>query len=398
MKSYDTKRNRSWIRIGLGLIAGLGLLCLAAGLASFIINRQLPTRSSVVDRLNAAEKAHLAEAIHLRKTLGNQIWPGWGQLEIPIIVYNESSAFLVGYANPAVGWKVVPDMTPQGGAWEAVEGDSFLGQPYFRQPLPNPAITPQSFTVVVGETWVATLQTHEYSLITFASGLRDELPPIVREVFPYKLFWQLLMGDSEAYIAALEHESFHAFQGKFASERLAEAERSLRMEDSYPWEDADREAAWSEELDLLVKAVRADTDEQALELARQFLALRDQRRNRPTPMAKNLVDMERQREWLEGLAKYVELTSGREAALSPQYIPADESKGDPSFSGYAKRIRFFDMQLDEVRRMDQQQSETRFYYSGMAQAVLLDRLLPDWKDRPLAEIQVEDLIQEACRP
>jgi hypothetical protein len=40
----------------------------------------------------------------------------------------------------------------------------------------------------------------------------------------------------------------------------------------------------------------------------------------------------------------------------------------------------------------------RFYYSGMAQAVLLDRLMPDWKVRAWSEgVWLEDLLAEAVR-
>jgi hypothetical protein len=42
--------------------------------------------------------------------------------------------------------------------------------------------------------------------------------------------------------------------------------------------------------------------------------------------------------------------------------------------------------------------ETRFYYGGMARAVLLDRLLPGWKERALSdEVMLEDLLKEAIK-
>lgn len=38
----------------------------------------------------------------------------------------------------------------------------------------------------------------------------------------------------------------------------------------------------------------------------------------------------------------------------------------------------------------------RFYYSGMAQAALLDRLLPDWKEQALTDgVFLEDLLETA---
>ena len=42
--------------------------------------------------------------------------------------------------------------------------------------------------------------------------------------------------------------------------------------------------------------------------------------------------------------------------------------------------------------------KARIRYSGMAQAVLLDRLMPGWKDRAWAEgVWLEDLLVEAVR-
>ena len=40
--------------------------------------------------------------------------------------------------------------------------------------------------------------------------------------------------------------------------------------------------------------------------------------------------------------------------------------------------------------------DVRFYYSGMAQAFLLDRLMPGWKDRALSDdVWLEDLLADA---
>ena len=51
-----------------------------------------------------------------------------------------------------------------------------------------------------------------------------------------------------------------------------------------------------------------------------------------------------------------------------------------------------------MKRQATQEGEVRFYYTGMAQAVVLDQLLPDWKTRILAgEIRLEDLLREAIQ-
>ena len=69
-------------------------------------------------------------------------------------------------------------------------------------------------------------------------------------------------------------------------------------------------------MDLLVSAVRSESNTEAASLVSQFLAQRDGRRL-ALRLRQDLVNYERQREWLEGLAKYAELSLGRIAASTP---------------------------------------------------------------------------------
>ena len=385
------KKRRLWLAIPLGLV----VLCLALVGISYLSNLSLPAESQVVDRLTEQEKARLLEATHLRETLGNEIWPGWQSPDIPIIVYNESYAFLVGLANPADGWLKVPQEQKRGGSWELVPDDSIGGQPYYRQALPDPNLVPENFTVLVGDRWVATLQTKEFLLISFVSGVRSELPSFVRPIFPYQLAFRLLVNGSDGYISMLLHEEFHAYQGIQAADRLAAAERAVLVEDQYPWDQPASEQSWKQELDLLYRATTAKTDAEAVDLARRFLETRDQRRV-ATGLSGKLIEFEREREWLEGLAKYAELEIGRIAAETPAYQPLAALQIDPDFKNYAERVKFQAAQLSEVKRMTNNDGEARFYYTGMAQALLLDRLMPDWKSEAFAEsAYLEDLLRQA---
>ncbi len=55
------------------------------------------------------------------------------------------------------------------------------------------------------------------------------------------------------------------------------------------------------------------------------------------------------------------------------------------------------MQLEEVSRLDNKSFESRFYYSGFAQAVLLDRISPDWKKQLWQEdANLEDFLKQAA--
>jgi hypothetical protein len=378
----------------------LSLLCLGALGISIISNRNLPLQSQVTDRLSTLEKARLAEAIQLKRILGNLVWPDWGKQDIPFIVYNEEYAFLVNYPKrevPPDGWLKMPQQVKRGGPWELVPGDVFQGQVYYRQRLLDPAITPENFTVLVDDHWVATMETKEYMEVAFYDDYRQELPPFLQTVFPYRIFWGMLMGETDTYLGGLEHEGFHSFQGSLAPERLEQAEVANRSETAYPWDDAAFGEAWVQEAGLLVEAVNAHTDAEAAGLARWFLETRDARRTN-SALGSDLVDYERQREWLEGLAKYAELELTRIAGETPSYLPVSGLASDPDFKEYATRVRFWSQQLDEAKRSAGRVGETRFYYCGFAQAALLDRLLPGWKKQAFEPgVMLEDLLRVAVQ-
>jgi hypothetical protein len=373
-------------------------LCLLSTAILALSNRNLPTHSQVTDHLSDESKAQLAEVIRLRQSLGSEVWPGWDEADVPIIVYNEAYAFLVGYVDPPGGWTQMPQEQERGGPWEIVPDDDFFGEPYYRQPLPNPEITPENFTVKVGEQWVATMWTREYAEVAFYQDFQDSLPPFLSTIFPYRFMWNLIMGETDTYIAALEHESFHVFQGTVVPERLAAAEFANQYDNQYPWDDATSETAWQTEVDLLQAAVRAKTDEEAVRLAQEFLTQRDERRA-TIGLSADLIAFEQEREWLEGLAKYAEVTIGQVAAASPTYTPLPELATDEDFHAYDTREQYWSQQVGEIGRLSGREGGTRFYYTGMAQAILLDRLLPDWKEWAFDPgMMLEDLLREAVEP
>jgi hypothetical protein len=90
---------------------------------------------------------------------------------------------------------------------------------------------------------------------------------------------------------------------------LAAAKTSVSLSESrYPWTDQAFQDAWQTELDLLAKAVHAETVAGASNLACPFLAQRALRRQE-AGLNNAPVECERQREWPEGLARHVELAT-----------------------------------------------------------------------------------------
>jgi hypothetical protein len=127
---------------------------------------------------------------------------------------------------------------------------------------------------------------------------------------------------------------------------------------------------------ILAGGMQAASAEEASGQALRFLAAREERRARLDP---SLVDYERQREWVEGLAKYTELEMWRRAVY-------------PSFG------RQWSKETAETRRAASalNDRETRFCYSGLAQGLMLDRLRPGWRQRILDDgVWLEDLLRDS---
>ncbi len=364
---------RRALLIGTG---GLLLLCLSAAGLSALSNRNLPPGPAALDRLDPLDKARLQETLHLKQELGEAVWPGWGQADIPVMLWNKDYSFLVGYPDPPADWAIVA-------------GDDFDGQPYYRQPAQDA----QNFAVEIGERRAASLAT-KWEMDNFMmSQFREMMPGPLKSVFPYRL----LIQSTEVHISGVLHESFHVFQAEIAPIHFEDAEKAYRDGERYWSADAAMHEAWKAEIDLLARAISSKSEDEAAELARAFLAQRDERRQ-TFGLDAGLMDYERRFEWLEGLAKYIELGIWREASATPGYASLPALADDPDFKAYTTYSQRWSQELDQMKRQAALEGDVRFYYTGMAQAVLLDRLTPDWKAHILTEtVALEDALREAVQ-
>jgi len=359
----------------IGLVT-ISVLCLGIVGVSWWSNQHLPQPPDDLSHLSDLDKARLAEALHLKRALGETIWPGWGEMAMPVIIWNRSYSFLTGVDEAPAGWEVVPD-------------DSFEGRAYFRQVTDNP----QNFAVQVGDQWAGSMATKADTDVQIQKMFRDFLPPVIEDVFPYRV----LMMPSEVQMTGTLHEIFHAYQSTVVLERLEEAELTHQQGDSYWACDVANAPEWRDEIRALSQAIRTDSDDEARQLITKFLTIRANRRQ-TYQLNQALTDYERQLEWEEGLAKYVELASWENAwqALD-EYSPLPEILADPDFQGYETFEKRWNQESGiNMTNSASQSGETRFYYTGMAQAFLLDRFAPGWKQRILSEdVYLEDLLARA---
>ncbi|MGZ5555941.1 MAG: hypothetical protein ACXW3H_09480 [Candidatus Aminicenantales bacterium] len=287
----------------------------------------------------------MREAIRLRESYGAEVWPGLERTEIPIILYDESTEFLIGLAAP-------------GSAWTAVVGNDFEGHSYFRRP----ASEPQAFAVRVNGAWAASMSTlgrmNRRGPMKFARGF---------------------------HLALLLHEMFHAFQAIQAPERFERALKVYAAEAAYPFEEPDFITAWNKEGALLAAALSAPDEAGTRRSAGDFLEARRLRRLHFS-LRPDLLAFEQELEWLEGLGKYAEGRFPEVAATKP---------GEPAHATLVPTDPFKRMDISRLEtQLGRQKGDLRFYLSGSAQARLLDRLDPDWKrEFALAELFLEDALR-----
>lgn len=386
---------RKILRIVLKGLKWLAFMILAALLISGLYNTTLPEASTVTERLTEDQKIYLAEYFNLQEEIVGQLWSGY-DIVVPAIVYNEEYAFLVGLENPEPGWVKMPNGEERGAEWEPVADDQFFSTSYYRQQLPNPDITPENFTVTVGDHWVSTMQTREYAEVSFYNGFKNELPPFVNLVFPYRVFWNLIMGDAENYVTGLIHEGFHAYQATTVFDKFADSESAARMSGDYPWGRPENRSGWETETDYLIRAYEAVTPEERMEMAEAFINAREERRQQ-SGLEDSFIKYEKKREWLEGLAKYTELKIGVLAANSDSYSPVEGAGSASDFEMYENKESYLSNQISEVSRAAGRDGESRFYYGGMLQAMVLDQLEPGWRELVMEEdIYLEDLLKQAA--
>lgn len=367
----DKKPKSCTYRIAAGFLIVV-VACLLLAAFSALSNRNLPSEDHSA-QLSSVDKARLLEALQLKSALGDKVWRGWGSKNIPVIIWNRSYEFLTN------------DTGDIPADWSRVAEDQLNGQPYFRRSSKEP----QNFAVQVGNTWAASIATKQDTDIFLIRTFQQVLPTPLKQIFPYRL----LIQPSETQIGSLLHETFHVYQYQIAPERIAEAESTHKLEEQY---DSFAESFHSElnkESKVLADALNAKTQAEKIKLVRQFLAMRDTRRKNHNLRA-DLINYERWIEWEEGTAKYVEVAILKQAGITPEYQPLIAFKDDPDFKEYRKVDQRWSQELFQLRY--QTSGETQFYMTGMAQAFLLDDLMPDWKEKYWTEnIFLEDLLRGA---
>lgn len=384
-------------RWGLSIVFIILGLCLGGSLILALVNLSVPQKSSNPGQLSDVDVEYVLEVQQFHKELGNEVFPGLGEQTIPVILYNEEYAFLIGMKNPSAGWVKVPQEQNRGDVWQPMPAvETFPQLTYYRSTY-DPQRGPDAFTVRVGESYVSSMPTKEWFKISLMDNFRTDLPSFIKPLFPYSLAANLFLPNTDTYLSLIQHESFHAFQAVWAPQRFIQAELDgIQIQDQYPWENETGAEAWKIELTLLQTALQTENNEETKILVQKFLDQRESRRILMN-LSPDLIRYENQREWVEGMARYSELESWRLASGDDLYQPLKNLEIDSNFKNYDSFGIRWKRELEQMVRMANDEGDGRFYYSGMAQAFLLDRLYPSWKEILASDpmFNLEDLLKQA---
>ncbi|HVP55500.1 MAG TPA: hypothetical protein VMU45_10940 [Candidatus Eisenbacteria bacterium] len=288
--------------------------------------------------LPADDAVRIIEFYRLADQIQDKVWPGWSKTPAPLVLVTADTEYLTHFPTPPKEFQKV--------------GDDVYARP--RQFATNLQATFPAFgfppVIVIGEPANTSSKTSTPWLIT------------------------------------LMHEHFHQMQ--WAQPEYVKAINDLGLSKGdatgmwmlnypYPYDVPEIAESFHHLRDTLL-ATLAEVDQQKFApLAKAYLKERKMFLGQLLPNDHKYFSFQL---WQEGVARYTQIKAAEAAA---DYQPSTAFAALPDytpFSTYALTARA--RTLDELKHIDITQSKREAFYSfGAAEALLLDRLNPEWKDQ-----------------
>jgi hypothetical protein len=301
-----------------------------------------PTRAPAIPE---ADRVRLAEAYRLAAAIGDSIWPGWSRVPFATVLVAGEHEYFVRHPKPPSG------STPLGRD-ELLGSDVFVRartfSPGFLATFPLEGIS----TVVVGtmETtgskspadWVVTLlHEHFHQLQEAQPGFYEKAAALGLSRGDQTGMWML--NFPFAYDSPKVRDAYAAAAGALRAALVREG-------------DAAAVAAYRAKREAL-RAALSDDDRKYMDFQL----------------------------WKEGVARYTQLRVAARAAKS--YAPSAAFAAQPEHAGFDAVFRSLSDQIPKELAQLQLSESKRvvFYPYGAAEALLLDRIRPSWRERYFAD-------------
>lgn len=307
------------------------------------------TNSSSAPQLSHADRIRLAEAFRIGEKLGDKVWKGWSEAPFAVLLVTPDYEFLIRHPGPS-------------NEFVKTGYDSLLkSDVYYRKRVYKPNLL-ATFPAVGG-----------ISTIVVGQPLNTDARTSTR------------------WVVTLLHEHFHQLQDSqptFYSEvnalNLARGDQTgmWMLNFPFPYENVEVKKQFSTLGRALALTLQPAPSKQFKIRLRAYIAERAR-------LKEMLADDDYKyfsfQLWKEGVARYTEYRIARLASTSYQPTRGFRSLEDfTTFKQVADSIRDRIMSELPALSLDKQQ-RVAFYAVGAAEALLLDRANPGWRQRYLAE-------------
>lgn len=312
----------------------------------------------------------LKECRNITKTLGTELYPGWDFQSTPVLFYRPNvQEILINFPHKPGGFTEYAGPNPLGDETIYVRNDSTI----FSIDDQNTSTEIDSIPVLVVADPFSSMRNQLQNVLTqrsreFAESWLQDWSFVPR---PYD------------QLALILHESFHVYQSKMAPDKGAN-EMAVAQ---YPLLDPVNNALYVLEGNILKDALLSASPETKRQKIRQFVAVRSYRQSL---LDSSSVEYENLNEFVEGTAKYVEykfLLAGEKVA------PVPEMYFHTGFNGYRDILpREFKNRVENMVNVVSVNDDRfgnkfgsgplrfKLYDLGACQAILLDDVMPKWKD------------------
>lgn len=322
------------------LITLIGLLINHA-----VFDYQYSQMDTKAERLSDTEILQIQSVYDYLLESGKDIFPGFDGTTIDLIIFNDQYEFLICEKADA-------------SEWINIGYNDILKKNIYRRP----ANDPQAFAVYTADRWVGSMATQNTFNRSIYMTMKEQAG-----IFGYLIPPQIFHADAAYYKGTVIHEMLHAFQAQENQVRVDSAASAHDISSDY-YDNERFESLIRSEGEYLQKALDAESREETLRYVALFLDARETRRTE-CGLTSDEISMEREFEWLEGMARYAEYQSSKD---SKSIIRSSLGKI-----------------IDKVKV----KSDDRYYSLGLAEGLILDKLGVDWKDSAFSgEFVFEDAL------